>query len=285
MISRFSKRVDVEDVDNPGTVIRCHIRANIDSLVAGDRVAWRQTEEGSGVVEARHDRVTLVQRPDAAGRLRPIAANLNQIFIVLAPEPAPFMNLLDRYLVAAAYDGVDALIVLNKTDLDCSALQTTLQIYSAIGYPLIHVSATRGNGLDALQEALRGRTSAFVGQSGVGKSSLISSLLPNEDIRIGELSSAESKGRHTTTTARLFHLQDGGDLIDSPGIREFGLSHLDAHETASGFVEFRPFIGHCRFRDCKHADEPDCAIRHAVERGQITEQRYNSYLLIANGIE
>lgn len=284
VIARFSKRVDVEDISNPGEIIRCHIRANIESLVAGDRVAWRPAEDG-GVVEALLERQSLLQRPDAYGRLRPVAANLDQIVIVLAPEPPPHTNLLDRYLVAAAHHDIEPLILLNKTDLDCEQLREALAPYLAIGYPVIEASAHRKNGLDALHQALRDHTSALVGQSGVGKSSLISALLPDEEIRIGELSAAESKGRHTTTTARLFHLDEGGDLIDSPGIREFALVHLDPHQTAAGFIEFRPFLGQCRFRDCQHEDEPGCAVREAVEQGGINPSRYDNYLQIIRGIE
>ena len=177
---------------------------------------------------------------------------------------------------------MQALILLNKTDLltDPAALEPLLGVYRAIGYPVLHASAHAG-GLDELQAALAGHTTAFVGQSGVGKSSLISALLPHEqDIRIGELSHAVTKGRHTTTAARLYHLPAGGDLIDSPGIREFSLAHLDAARTAHGFVEFRPHLGRCRFRDCIHRNEPGCALREAVAAGTVSAARYASFLQI-----
>lgn len=283
VISRFGRQVDVEDAAPPASLTRCHIRTNIGSLVAGDRVVW-QAEDHGGVVLARLERRSVIERPDAQGKPRPVAANLDQIILVIAPEPPPHANLLDRYMVAAADAGIDLIILLNKTDLldgpGAEAVAALLTPYEAIGYRVLRASARTQSGLDALQAALAGHTTAFVGQSGVGKSSLISGLLPEEDIRVGELSAAEAKGRHTTTTARLYHLSAGGDLIDSPGIREFSLLHLSPDRTARGFIEFRPWLGQCRFRDCQHRDEPDCAVRAAVEAGHINRARFQSYLQI-----
>jgi len=281
VISRFGKRADVEDARAPGPIWRCHIRANIDSLVAGDRVVWQRTAD-DGVVTARHERRSVLHRPDMHGTPRPAAANLDQIVVVIAPEPPPHANLLDRYLAAAEDAGLHALILLNKTDLgtQAAALEPLLAIYRAIGYPVLRASAGAAGGIAALETALVGHTTAFVGQSGVGKSSLIAALLPHEDIRIGELSQAVAKGRHTTTAARLYHLPRGGELIDSPGIREFGLGHLDTARIANGFVEFRPHLGRCRFRDCEHRDEPGCELRAAVEAGAVSPQRYAGYLQI-----
>ena len=224
----------------------------------------------------------LVPSPFVEGALRAAAANLDQIVIVIAPEPPPHANLLDRYLAAAEDAGLRAVILLNKTDLigDPASLDALLEPYRAIGYSVLRASAHSMQGLAELEAALAAHTTAFTGQSGVGKSSLIAALLPREDIRIGELSHAATKGRHTTTTARLYHLPAGGDLIDSPGIREFGLGHFDARRVARGFIEFRPWIGSCRFRDCRHHDEPGCALREAVAHGAVSSQRYASYLQI-----
>ena len=281
VIACFGKKVEVEDANAPQCVMRCHLRANLESVVTGDRVIWRRDGD-AGVVLARLDRRSELGRPDTRGRARIIAANLDQIVIVIAAEPAPHSSLLDRYLVAAGNAGIDALILLNKADLGDpdGRLGLLLRPYIAIGYPVLHASALDEIGMDELRNALVGHTTAFVGQSGVGKSSLISALLPELAIRIGDLSDAELKGRHTTTTARLYHLGGGGELIDSPGIREFSLVHLDTASTAAGFIEFRPFLGRCRFRDCEHRDEPGCAVREAVEEGTVSALRYAGYLHI-----
>jgi ribosome biogenesis GTPase len=281
VIARFGRQAAVEDPAAPQALVQCHIRANIDSLVAGDRVAWC-VEGDAGVVLAVEPRSSVLQRPDAQGRLRPIAANLDHIVVVLAPEPQPHPTLLDRYLVAAEDAGIDATILLNKSDLAdaCAHVAPLLAPYAQIGYRVLQASAHASGGMAALGSALSGRTTAFVGQSGVGKSSLIAALLPAEQLRIGELSGAEVKGRHTTTTARLYHLPLGGVLIDSPGIRDFSLAFLDTARTARGFREFRSYLGSCRFRDCVHRNEPGCVLREAVARGRVSEARYRSYLQI-----
>ena len=278
VISRFGTRADVEDAQDAGTLLRCHIRSNVDSLVAGDTVVWRAERDG-GVVLARLERASEICRPDAQGRLRAVAANLDRLVIVLAPEPAPHPNLLDRYLVAAEDAGIEAIIVLNKADLraEAAALAPLLAPYARIGYTVLQASAHAAPGMDGLRAAIAGHTTALVGQSGVGKSSLIGALLPDQPIRIGELSEGETKGRHTTTAARLYRLPQGGCLIDSPGIREFSLAFMDPARTARGFREFQPFLGGCRFRDCTHCDEPGCALVEAVAAGTIDAARYAGF--------
>ena len=285
VISRFGRQVDIEDPAQPGVIVRCHLRANLDTLVAGDRVAWC-AEPGGAVVVAQLERSSLLRRPDAYGKARAVAANLDQILVVIAPEPTPHTNLMDRYLVAAEDAGINALIVLNKIDLltDPTAFDTLLLPYRSIGFTVLRASAHRAGGLAELRSALNGHLTAVVGQSGVGKSSLLAALLPGESIRVGELSNSEVKGRHTTSAARLYHLPSGGDLIDSPGIREFSLSHLDPACTAMGFREFQVFLGRCRFRDCEHRDEPGCALRQAVAEGHVSTVRYRSYLQIIDDV-
>ena len=179
------------------------------------------------------------------------------------------------------------MLVLNKTDLlpeTGGDLRTLLARYRAIGYRVVAASTQQEGGLDALHACLTERTSVFVGQSGVGKSSLIDRLLPDMQLRVGALSADSRKGTHTTTTATLYHLPAGGELIDSPGIREFGLGHLEEHQVAQGFIEFQPYLGHCRFRDCRHRQEPGCALRDAVERGDILASRFDSYRHIVDGL-
>jgi len=280
VIAHFGRSLEVRSAN--GAAVRCHLRANLQGLVTGDTVIWREGQEGSGVVVARTERDSVLSRPDAQGRLKPVAANVDQLLIVFAVEPSPHANLIDRYLIAAEATGIAPVLVLNKVDLlpdDGGELGQLLERYQALGYPVVRTTTAQPDGLAALYRQLAERTSVFVGQSGVGKSSLIDQLLPEETLRIGALSEDSRKGTHTTTTARLYTMPDARDgvLIDSPGIREFGLTHLDAQTVTDGFIEFRPFLGHCRFRDCRHQAEPGCALLAAVEAGKIHPQRFASY--------
>ncbi|GAB2582441.1 small ribosomal subunit biogenesis GTPase RsgA [Nitrincola alkalisediminis] len=290
VISHFGKQLDVEalDGDDAGRIIRCHMRTHLGQLVTGDRVVWRASPDG-GVVVAVRPRHSQLQRPNNHGELKPVAANIDQIIITLAPEPRAHANLIDRYLIAAEISGIEPILLLNKTDLlndlNRAWLEPLLALYQDIGYTILHASTTERQGLVELKARLDERISVFVGQSGVGKSSLVNTLLPGVDLRTGALSEQSGKGKHTTTTARLFHLPDGGDLIDSPGIREFALWHMSPDEVLEGFREFAPYVGHCRFRDCQHEREPGCALKQAIEEGNITEQRFQSYKMILNSVD
>jgi ribosome biogenesis GTPase / thiamine phosphate phosphatase len=283
VIAHFGVQVDVESTDgaHAGEVRRCYLRANLPALVTGDRVVWRADNQQGGVIVAQLERQTELMRPDHRGQLKPVAANVDRLVIVFAPLPTPHTNLIDRYLVAAEQAGLSPLLVLNKADLmlqgDYRELRNWLDDYGRLGYETLCLSAGSGEGLDALRQALKDRISVFVGQSGVGKSSLINALLPGVDLRVGALSELTNKGTHTTTTARLFHFPAGGDLIDSPGIREFGLTHISHEDLLEGFIEFRPYLGHCRFRDCQHLHEPGCALLAAVANGEISAVRMSSY--------
>ncbi len=283
VIAHFGVQVEVEadDGQEAGQVFRCHLRANLPALVTGDRVVWRAGNQGIGVIVAQLPRSTELCRPDSRGQLKPVAANVDLIVIVFAPAPEPHANLIDRYLVAAEHAGIRPLLLLNKADLiddeNGPALNALLAVYRQLGYPLLEVSAHHGDGMQQLQKMLDGHISVFVGQSGVGKSSLVNSLLPEVQTRVGALSEWSGQGQHTTTTARLYHFPGGGELIDSPGIREFGLVHVSRDDVEAGFIEFADLLGTCRFRDCKHDREPGCALLKALEDGRIQQQRMNSY--------
>lgn len=286
VISRFGQHADIEAAD--GTVQRCNMRRTIKSLVTGDRVLWRpalknaETGRVNGIVEAVHDRRSVLTRPDFYDGIKPIAANIDQIVIVSAILPELSLNIIDRYLVACERLGVEPLIVLNKIDLldDESRVRVNelMNIYRNIGYRVLEVSGHTGEGMDALVAELAGRISIFAGQSGVGKSSLLNTLLPEMDnILVNDVSDNSGLGQHTTTASRLYHFPHGGDVIDSPGVREFGLWHLTPEQVTLGFTEFREYLGHCKFRDCKHGDDPGCALRDAVEKGKICKERFENY--------
>jgi ribosome biogenesis GTPase len=241
-------------------------------------VTWRQSDTGS-VIERVFERSSTLSRPDNRGNLRPIAANIDRIAIVIAAEPKAHANLIDRYLVASALQKIEPFIIVNKIDLlnDNDELFALARRYESLGYTVFLLSATSGDGIEPLKVYMSNHTSVLVGQSGVGKSSIINSLYPQAEAVTGSLSEQAAKGRHTTTTSKLYRMPEGGLLLDSPGIREFGLWHLDKRDVANGFIEFEPFLGHCRFRDCLHLDEPGCAILDAIREGSITLERHLSY--------
>ena len=283
IVARYSKTAVVRAID--GATHTCHLRPNLSHLVAGDQVLWSNEETGS-YVTSQLERRSELKRPDARGQLKAVAANVDLIAIVVAPEPEPYANLIDRYLVAAHMASIDTLIILNKSDLldqhpQCLAL---LESYRSIGYEVMTTGPTSTES-QALSEVLGSRTSVFVGQSGVGKSSIINRLLPDEELRVGALSEGVLKGRHTTTTAEVFERPNGGFIIDSPGIREFGLQHIDPALVAPGFIEFRPFLDQCRFRDCSHLVEKDCAVLAALENNDIRTERYQSFVNIVRDID
>ncbi|GAB3482691.1 small ribosomal subunit biogenesis GTPase RsgA [Marinomonas epiphytica] len=291
ILSHFGTQVEVEGTQAPyeGISTRCNLRANLGQLVTGDKVIWRPKQQEGGVVVACAPRHTSLSRPDMHGRLKPVAANIDHIVVVIAAEPVAHANLIDRYLVAAETVGIPPVILLNKCDLiddsNRPALDDLLKTYQDLGYKILRTSTKSKETMAELYDFLSKKTSVLVGQSGVGKSSLIGTLLPDIDISVGELSQKRRKGTHTTTTARLFHMPTGGDLIDSPGIREFGLWHISEDELLNGFIEFRDHLGYCRFRDCAHEKEPGCAILDALEKGLITPHRFESYLRIKQSIQ
>ncbi len=279
VITHYGATAVVENTT--GELYRCVLRQNLEPLACGDRVVWQPAGPNEGVISALQPRRSVLMRPDYSGRLKPVAANLDQVAVVIAPRPEPNPYLIDRYLVAIHAIGVEALIVLNKTDLldppARAALLEELADYPCIGYPLLSASSRTVHGLDELRARLSEHTAILVGQSGVGKSSLIQALLPDREIRVQALSATTGLGTHTTTTSMLYHLPDGGDLIDSPGVRSFDLGEVGLDELEQGFMEFRPYLGRCRFSNCSHSVEPDCALLAAAAAGIISPRRLDSY--------
>jgi len=287
LIAHFGKAVSVENAK--GELFHCSLRQHIGSIVTGDYVVWREGKDNTGVVVAKKQRKSVLKRPDDKGTSRPVAANIDQIIICSAVQPELSTYLLDSYLVATESLHLTPIVLLNKVDLLTEENQTVIEhqmaVYQDIGYQVLHASTTASHGLDQLETILKEKTSVFVGQSGVGKSSLIQALMPTEKISIGALSEQTGLGRHTTTTARLYHLPAGGDLIDSPGIREFALWHLNREAIAKGFIEFRSFLGQCKFRDCSHQHEPQCALIKAVSDGEIHKHRLENYIKLVTSYQ
>ena len=279
VIAAYRRYTLVKDQNNK--LFQCQQRKAVGQVVCGDVVFWQAEDAETGVITSIAERRSILQRPDINGNLRIIASNIDQVFIVVAHKPELNEGLIDRYLVAAENSNLKPVILLNKIDLfepqEFLDLKKRLQLYQDIGYTVIYTSAIQEHGLDALTDLLQGNNNIFVGQSGVGKSSLINTLLKS-DARIGEISQATGKGKHTTTTAYLYPLEQGqGHIIDSPGVREFGLIKLSEEDIIYGFIEFKPYIGHCKFRNCAHKNEPGCALVAALKDKKITEQRWKSY--------
>lgn len=293
VIGRFGQHADVET--QSGEVLRCHLRRTIGSVVCGDRVevitelAGDSDNNLSGVIEAVHDRHSVLTRPDFYDGIKPIAANIDQIIVVSSILPELSTHIIDRYLVACEDIKIPPVIVVNKIDMLNAEQQETiekqLQIYKDLGYPVVFTSCKTESGMLPLQAVLNHKISVFVGQSGVGKSSIINVLLPDANEDTGEISDNSGLGQHTTTTAKLLHFPSGGDLIDSPGVREFGLWHLPIEQITRGFIEFRDYLGGCKFRDCKHKTDPGCLIRDAVDKNLIAQSRFESYHRILDTLD
>jgi len=278
VIQHHGKQAIVEDTT--GELIHCKIRQNLGNIVCGDHVVWEAKANNEGIILAIQDRRNVLARPDFRRQAKPFVANIDQVIIVVATEPELSRHLLDRYLVVTETISLQAIIVINKTDLmsenNRQEIQETLTIYQNLGYPIIYTSAKTENGLTELQSTLEDKASIMVGQSGVGKSSLINCLVPDLDIRVGRLTQA-NHGKHTTSTSILYHLPSGGNIIDSPGIRDFGLWDINEAQITEGFIEFRAYNGQCRFHNCRHMNEPDCAIKQAANNNEINPLRLSSY--------
>ena len=285
LISRYGEQADVLRLDNQQKY-RCHLRQNLGALVTGDKVSFRLSTDNHGVVEAIHERESLLERPSVHQGLKPVVANINQVFVVIAPLPDFSATLLDRYLVAIRDANINTIIVANKWDLQTEIEQQSiaqqLTIYRQLEYPIIQLSTKTSEGISQLKQMSLNKQSILVGQSGVGKSSIINQLFPNQTSLVNSVSDNSRLGQHTTTASQLFLFENNqGFIVDSPGIRDFGLWHMEPHTVAAGFIEFSPYLGSCKFRDCKHINEPGCEIIKAVKAEKINIRRWNSYCKIA----
>jgi ribosome biogenesis GTPase len=269
----YGKRYGVELED--GRQISCVTRGKKNDLACGDVVQVKLTDSHEGVVESFNPRSSLLYRSNAY-KTKLLAANVTQVVIVLATQPSFYEALLNRCLIAAEAAGIGVLIVLNKCDLakNDDAMQA-LKLYQGLGYQVQPLSAKQD--IEPLKQWLKGHTSVLVGQSGMGKSTIVNALLPDLQVRTQEVSTVLDSGKHTTTAAHLYHLDENSHLIDSPGLQEFGLHHLSVDQLERAFIEFRPYLGKCRFNNCRHLKEPDCAVIQATESGQIAPLRLACY--------
>ncbi len=274
-----------------GDIWRCHTRTNLPMLATGDRVRWiADPNTGLGRIERLEERSSLITRPDRYNKIKPVVANIDILAIVFAPLPVPSANLIDRYLLVAHHANVTPLLVLNKADMlndtQYAQIQALLESYQNLGYNSVLTCGLDDNdeiSISALQQQIQNKWVVFVGQSGVGKSSLINRLLPNSQQSVNIISENSQLGQHTTTTSRLLPFVDDdvvlthGGIVDTPGIREYGIWHLSPEDIISGFIELAPLADHCKFRDCKHThNTKGCALRQAVVEGKVLERRVES---------
>jgi ribosome biogenesis GTPase / thiamine phosphate phosphatase len=278
--------------DEHGQRFKCATRRLLKTLstdqrhvvAAGDRVWFRAAPYHEGIIERVEPRHGVLSRT-SRGRQHIIVTNVDQLLIVgSAAEPYLKPNLIDRFLISAHKGQLRPLICINKIDLvDPTSLQPLVGVYRQMGYELLLVSAKTGLGIDRLRRALTGQSTVVSGQSGVGKSSLLNAVDRMLDLRVGEVSEETQKGKHTTTTARLLRLSFGGYVVDTPGIRQFQLWDVSAEEVGGYFRDLRPYINHCRYPDCTHTHETDCAVKDAVADGRLDARRYESYCQVFAG--
>ena len=276
VVAVFGRRYEIET--DAGAHLDCVTRGKKHNVACGDRVRFAHTGPGQGVIDQVLPRRNYLERSDAY-KQKSIAANVDQVLALAAVEPRASEEFISRVLLIAHAAGVPALIVLNKTDMaGRDAARTRLTMFEAAGYDIITLTAKPRDGTlpsaqDALLERLLGRCTVLAGQSGMGKSSLINALVPNAAAVTGELSAALKAGKHTTTFSRLYRIDAASTIIDCPGMQEVGIHHLRHADLEAGFPEFAPYLGTCRFANCRHLHEPGCPVRAGAESGQINRER------------
>jgi ribosome biogenesis GTPase len=276
VIAHLGQGIAVEHND---TITLCSTLRKLDTVAVGDNVLWTLVSPDQGRIESILPRRSVLSRPSRNRNIRPVAANLDTVFVVFAVEPHCDFLLLDQYLAVCENNNINAALVLNKTDLyQSDAIEQELLTYQSLGYDLYRVSAHSSSGLQALKDALKGQVSMLAGQSGVGKSSLTNAIIPDKELKTNTISATTKHGRHTTTAATLYHLNEGGDLIDSPGVAIFGLAGLTEYRLAYGYREFQAPLEQCQFNNCRHLQDKGCAVRAGVENGEISNSRYQRFL-------
>jgi ribosome biogenesis GTPase len=281
--ANYGKELEVIAAD--GHLCICELASDLgETPVAGDRVEYAIEGEKRYLISVAPRRHIIRRAGKREGEERILAAHVDQGLVVSAVKPRLKEGLVDRYLVALLHEGIEPVLVLNKSDLDEGDTWQRMQVYQGLGYATFRVSAVKGHGIEALRKHLHGKTSVLVGHSGVGKSTLLMALLPEVEIDTKEVSGYSGKGVHTTTTARMYGGPDAMRIVDSPGIRAFGLSGIDRIEIRDYFVEFEAHQLHCRFRDCMHLNDDGCAVRAALDRGEVGKLRYESYVRMMESV-
>jgi ribosome biogenesis GTPase / thiamine phosphate phosphatase len=276
VIAHLGQGIAVEHDDK---IILCQTLRKLETVAVGDRVLWSLSAPDQGRIEAILPRRSLLARPARNNKVRPVAANIDTVFVVIAVEPYCDFLLIDQYLAVCENSQINVALILNKVDLDPSeTLEQELALYQNLDYQIHRVSTKTGTGLSELKLALQNQVSVFTGQSGVGKSSITNALIPDKNLKTNTISETTKHGRHTTTAATLYHIDNGGDLIDSPGVAIFGLADLNRQQLAQGYREFQPFSDNCKFNDCSHDQDKGCAVRAAAEDGSIAMTRYERFL-------